>query len=73
MTPHQCPVCVGEGEVPDYPNSHSFTTYVVKLKECPACKGACVLWEPGSSLPLGIYNPDAYTTAGDARWSGSLS
>jgi len=39
MTPHKCPVCDGSGKR--------------KRKECPACKGQCVLW----SMDKPIYVP----------------
>lgn len=42
MTPHTCPVCVGRGTVP--PVGDQTSTVPVM---CPACLGACVLWEPG--------------------------
>lgn len=32
--PHVCPVCTGKGVVVD----------VEESRDCPACKGACVLW-----------------------------
>lgn len=37
-TPHKCPVCEGRGKVPG-PRGGAFDP-----AECPACKGACVLW-----------------------------
>ena len=64
MMPHQWPVCVGEGEVPKYGNE-SFEdkfcsaprVYVVQMKECPACKGECVVWEPEGCIPDYTFQP----------------
>lgn len=42
--PHVCPVCQGRGGaiLPLAGSENGLTT----VDPCPACKGACVLWEP---------------------------
>lgn len=44
-TPHTCPVCMGRGTVP---NTDALTNTTAE-PICPACHGACVLWEPGDA------------------------
>jgi hypothetical protein len=46
--PYVCPVCLGRGQVPDL---EAETSDCAK-KVCPACLGACVLWEPSKLPPL---------------------
>ena len=38
--PHVCPVCTGSGDVDDTQQADT----ALRAKQCPACKGACVLW-----------------------------
>ena len=40
--PHVCPVCEGKGYRDPVPTLMNAPTNIT----CPACKGACVLWEP---------------------------
>lgn len=43
MTPHTCPVCEGHGRRPDKPK-----------KDCRACDGSCIVWEPGSTTFIDV-------------------
>lgn len=38
--PYACPVCSGKGKVPP-PDTTTASTLLI----CPACAGACVVWE----------------------------
>lgn len=53
-TPHTCPVCMGRGAVPPQPigatMGNDMTVETPPHTECPACNGACVLWEPMPSM-----------------------
>lgn len=43
--PHVCPVCQGYGQI-QRPPAALGTGAATDLMACPACKGACVLWDP---------------------------
>ena len=45
-TPHTCPVCEGKGTLDPFD--------LGEPKECPACKGTCVVWEgvPVNDAPV---------------------
>ena len=45
-TPHKCPVCKGLGKRSTAINIDKPDTTGRVLETCPACKGACVVWEP---------------------------
>lgn len=48
-TPHKCPVCNGTGTVPNQESTAA-------TKQCPACHGACVLWDR-ATYPLPFQQP----------------
>lgn len=65
-TPHTCPVCMGRGTVPQ---TGTLTTTTTAEDTCPACHGACVLWEPAPTVGPFSYakiGPFNYTATG---WS----
>ena len=41
--PHRCPVCNGSGKVVEC------TGTAINSLECPACHGACIVWEETDS------------------------
>jgi len=51
MTPHVCPVCQGRGRV----RADVVAATEVLLERCPACHGACIVWEPDAGLMPTFY------------------
>jgi len=50
--PHICPVCNGNGK-----RFSEGSTAKIQYEQCPACLGACVLWEPPHIVELGAPQP----------------
>ena len=46
--PYVCPVCDGIGTRTPY--NDGSTSAIPMPEQCPACKGACVLWEPADAF-----------------------
>lgn len=48
--PHVCPVCQGHGQIQRIHPQPTSTSCNPEFYTCPACKGACVLWDPDKAL-----------------------
>lgn len=63
-TPHRCPVCDGQGNVPKgFYQSEAGLIYVdADTALCKSCWGAGVVWEPQDINVTGTSTADGYNT-----------